>query len=115
MFDEIEEETSRKPVRSRAALTPEGREQQLIALAYDLVEERLRNGTATSQETTHFLKLGTEKARAELEVLKMQKELMAAKKENLESQKVEQQLYIDAIEAMRRYSGSLRRTNEDVQ
>ena len=41
----------------RPALSPETRENQLISLAYDLVEERLLNGTATSQETTYFLKL----------------------------------------------------------
>lgn len=48
------------PRRSRKALTPEDREQQLIAAAYDLAEERILNGTATSQEIVHFLKLGTQ-------------------------------------------------------
>lgn len=42
------------PRRSRKALTPEDREQQLIAAAYDLAEERILNGTATSQEIVHF-------------------------------------------------------------
>ena len=59
----------RKP---RPALTPEARENQLISMAYDLVEQRLLDGTATSQETTHFLKLGSTKARLEME--KLQKE-----------------------------------------
>lgn len=39
--------------RIRPALTPEARENQLISLAIDLVEQRLIDGTASSQETTH--------------------------------------------------------------
>jgi hypothetical protein len=51
--------------RIRPALNPEARENQLISLAIDLVEQRLLDGTASSQETTHFLKLGSMKARLE--------------------------------------------------
>lgn len=95
-----------KPVRKmRPALTPEAREKQLISLAYDLVEERLRNGTATSQETTHFLKMGSSKERVEKEILEMQKQLISAKTEALQSAKRVEELYADAIKAMRRYSG----------
>ena len=57
--------TSGTTRKSRPALTPEARENQLIAKAYDLVEQRLDDGTATSQETTHFLKLGSAKAKLE--------------------------------------------------
>ena len=39
----------------RPALTPEAREKQLVALAVDLVEKRLREGTASSQEVTQIL------------------------------------------------------------
>ena len=95
-----------KPVhKMRPALTPEAREKQLISLAYDLVEERLRNGTATSQETTHFLKMGSSKERVEKEILEMQKELISAKTEALQSAKRVEELYADAIKAMRKYSG----------
>lgn len=95
-----------KPVKKmRPALTPEAREKQLIALAYDLVEERLRNGTATSQETTHFLRLGSTKERIEKEILEKQKELISAKTDALQSAKRVEELYADAIKAMRRYSG----------
>lgn len=95
-----------KPVRKmRPALTPEAREKQLISLAYDLVEERLRNGTATSQETTHFLKMGSSKERVEKEILEMQKELISAKTEAIQSAKRVEELYADAIKAMRKYSG----------
>lgn len=96
----------KKPAKKmRPALTPEARENQLISLAYDLVEERLRNGTATSQETTHFLKLGSTKERIEKEILERQKELITAKTEALQSAKHVEDLYANAIRAMRRYSG----------
>lgn len=91
--------------KSRPALTPEARENQLIALATDLVEERLRNGTASSQETTHFLKLASTKARIEKEILEKQKELIEAKTQNLQSAKRIEELYANALDAMRNYSG----------
>lgn len=91
--------------KMRPALTPEARENQLIALATDLVEKRLIEGTASSQETTHFLKLATTKARLEKEILEKQKELISAKTESLQSSKRIEELYAQAISAMRRYSG----------
>lgn len=89
----------------RPALTPEARENQMIALAMDLVEKRMLEGTASSQETTHFLKLATTKARMEKEVLSKQIELLEAKTENLKSQAHAEELYKEALDAMRRYSG----------
>ena len=91
----------------RPALTPEARENQLIALAVDLVEQRLRDGTASSQETTHFLKLAAqkEKSRVELERAKLENELIKAKTQSLKDQADMKTLYADAIAAMRRYSG----------
>lgn len=87
------------------ASTLEARENQLIALAYDLVEQRLLDRTATSQETTHFLKLGSTKERIEKEILERQKELITAKTEALQSAKHMEELYNNAVEAMKRYSG----------
>lgn len=106
----------REPVKKmRPALTPEARENQLISLAYDLVEERLRNGTATSQETTHFLKLGSTKERIEKEILEKQKELISAKTEAIQSAKKIEELYAKAVEAMRTYTGAGEETdNEDL-
>lgn len=98
----MEKKTKRKV---RPATTPEARENQLIAMAYDLAEERMRNGTATSQEITHFLKLGSEKSRLESQKLHKEVELLKAKTEVLESGKVAEELYSRAIDAMRRYSG----------
>jgi hypothetical protein len=84
------------PRRRPPARTPEARENQMVALAMDLVEERLRNKTATSQETTHFLKIATKKYQYENEILEKQKELMMAKTEALQSQKRSEELFKDA-------------------
>ena len=89
----------------RPAETEEGRENQLIALAYDEVERRLRNHTATSQETTHFLKLGSSKAKLELEKLRKENELLIAKTEALKSAKRSEELFAEAIKAFGIYSG----------
>lgn len=89
----------------RTALTPENREQQLISLAVDLVEKRLREGTASSQETTHFLKQATSKYRLELQNLELNKQLTAAKAEAIQSQKRSEEMFAEAIKAFRRYSG----------
>lgn len=92
--------------RMRPALSPEARENQLISLAVDLVEQRLLDGTASSQETTHFLKLGSMKHRLEMEKLQEENKLLQAKTEALQSAKRVEELYAEAISAMRRYSGN---------
>lgn len=89
----------------RPALTPEARENQMIALAMDLVEQRLRDGTASSQETTHFLKAASNKHKLEMERLKLENELVAAKTKALANAEEIKVLYEDAIKAMRRYAG----------
>lgn len=87
------------------AMTPEGRENQLISMAVDLAEQKLRDGTASSQLVTHFLKLGTEKARIEKEILEEQRKYLAAKTESINESKHVEELYSNAINAMRAYSG----------
>ena len=89
----------------RPALTPEARENQLISLAVDLAEKQLMEGTASSQVITHYLKLGSTKEKIEKEILEKQKELISAKTENLKSAKRIEELYADAINAMRKYNG----------
>lgn len=91
--------------KMRPAFTPEARENQMIALAVDLAEKQLREGTASSQVITHYLKLGSTKERIEKEILEKQKELITAKTENLQSAKRIEELYTEAIGAMRRYQG----------
>lgn len=101
--------TSRKPSsdqpRRPPALTPEARENQCISLAVDLAEQQLRDGTASSQVITHYLKLGSSRANLEKEKLERENELLRAKTENLESSKRVEELYKEALDAMRRYSG----------
>ena len=93
-----------KPMRP--AINPEMREQQLISLAVDLVEQRLRDGTASSQETTHFLKLASQKAKYEAERAKLENELLKAKTQEIRDRADTKTLYKNAIEAMKRYSGN---------
>lgn len=105
------EETNRKKIRP--ATTPEAREQQLIALAVDLAEKQLMEGTASSQVISHFLKLATEKERLEKEILQSKRELMKAQTENLQAAKRMEELYANAIKAMQHYSGHDDPTEED--
>lgn len=89
----------------RPAISPENRENQLTNLAYDLVEQRLRDGTATSQETTYFLKQGSSKYKYEIERLQEENKLLRAKTEALESNKDTKEMYENAIKAMKLYQG----------
>lgn len=98
-------ESSDKSVKIRPALSPEARENQMIALAVDAAEEQLMNRTASSQVITHYLKLATAKEKIEREKLELEKQLVAAKIEALQSTKRVEELYSEAIKAMRRYNG----------
>ena len=89
----------------KPALTPESRENQMAALAMDLVEQRLRDGTASSQETTHFLKLVSSRAKLEQERLRLENDLVAAKTKALADAEEIKVLYEEALKAMRRYGG----------
>lgn len=89
----------------RPALTPEARENQMIALAVDLAEKQLLEGTASAQVITHYLKLGTTRERLEKEKLEKENELLRAKTEAIESAKRVEELYAEAIEAMKAYGG----------
>lgn len=94
-----------QPQSSRPFMTPEGQENHLISLAFSLAEQRLRDGSASSQEVTHFLKLGSRKETLEREKLEEENKLLRAKTESLQSQKHGEELFEEAIKAMRRYSG----------
>lgn len=92
-------------IRLPPAESPEARENQLIALSLDLAERQLLKGTASSQVITHFLKLGTVKATLENEKLMKENELLKTKVEALQSQQRSEEIYQQALEAMRTYSG----------
>ena len=97
----------------RPATSPEARENQMIALAVDLAEKQLLDGTASSQVITHYLKLATTKEKLEREILAKQKELIEAKTENLQSAKRIEELYTNAINAMKNYSGQNNADDEE--
>jgi hypothetical protein len=99
--DKAEHKKSTRP----PATTPEARENQLIALAVDLAEKQLSEGTASSQVISHYLKLGSTKEQIEKEILEQQKELIKAKTEAIQSAKKVEALYADALNAMKSYSG----------
>lgn len=90
---------------TRRAKTPDAREKQLISLAYDRAEQRLREGTASSAEIVQLLKAGSRKEELERELAETKMELMQAKKEALESAKRIEELYTDAMVQFRRYNG----------
>ena len=102
--------TSTKP----AMLSDDARKSYLTNLAMDLIEQRLLDGTATSQETTYFLRYGSREAELKEQILQAQKELYEAKAEAIQSQKRSEELYENAINAMRRYSGAGVSVSEDI-
>jgi hypothetical protein len=105
-------DTTKRPV-TRPATTVEGRENQLIAHAIDLAERQLKDGTASSQVISHYLKLGSTRERLEQERLQKENELLSAKVEQLASAKRIEDLYKTALNAMRSYAGQETMDDED--
>lgn len=110
MANSREEDTKLVRRRRPPGTTPEARENQLVALAVDRAEQQLRDGTASAQVITHYLKLGSTRERLEQERLVKENDLLEAKRQAIGSEAEIQQLYKDALNAMRTYSG-----NEPVQ
>lgn len=107
---EAANESRRKP-----ATTPEARENEMVSLATDLAERQIREGSASSQVITHFLKLGSTRERLEQERLQHENELLEVKRQQIESQQRIEELYIDAIKAMRSYAGDMPLPEENVE
>lgn len=93
--------TSRRP----PATTPEARENQLINYAIDLAEQQMLDGTASAQVITHYLKLASTRESLEKEKLRREVEVLRAKTEALEANKGSDEMYKQALEAMRSYQG----------
>ena len=108
----VVKEDETPPKRAR---TPEGRENQMISAAHDLAEKQIKNGTASSQVITHFLKLGSTRERLEQERLEHENELTRVKIEAIESQKRVEELYMEALSAMRSYAGDVPIPDSDVE
>lgn len=106
-------ESSETPQSLPPALTVEGRENQLIAAAYDLAEKRILEGTASSQELTYFLKAGSSKMKLELDHLREENKLLRAKTEQLQAQANNEALLERALKAFRSYRGEEEEEDED--
>ena len=105
---------AKAPRNRRPATTEENRENQLVSLAADLAEKQLLEGTASSQVITHYLKLGSTRERLEQERLRRENELLNSKVEMLASAKRVEELYAEALNAMRSYAGrELERYDEE--
>lgn len=99
--------------RRRAARTPEAREQELASAAYDLAEEQIIGGTASSQVLTHFLKMGSTRERLEQQRIEHENELMQVKRAAIENQQRVEELYMEALNAMKSYSGQTEQMEPD--
>lgn len=114
MVEDDTDPPKRTPRRHRPATTAEFREQQLVALAYSTAEEQMRRGTASAAVITHFLKLGTNQTKLEEEKLRKTNLLLEAKTKAMESQQSAEELYKNAIDAMRQYRGYDGGDDEDL-
>lgn len=106
-------DSSQTVAKVRPAIDPKAREKQMISYAVDLAEKQLREGTASSQVITHYLKLANTNADLEREKLELENELLKAKTEALQAAKKEGETYLEALKAMSRYNGNM--DDEDVQ
>lgn len=98
--------TARRETNRPTATTPDERENQLIEAAVDLAEQQLLNGEASAQVITHYLKLGSSRERLEQQRIKNEVLLLETKREMMESEKRTEQLMIEALDAMRNYTGA---------
>ena len=106
-------DNSKPASRRPPATTPEGREAQLVSLAVDLVERRLIDGTATAAETVHILKLGSERERLERDKLARENALLTARVENIAAQQRIEEVYEQALAAMKTYQGHSEEPEDD--
>ena len=105
MKHENSAESPKTPERLRPGLSPSTDEMQCISMAMDIAKERLANGTASNSMVLHFLKMATPKEQLEREDMRKELELKEAKIRALESQAKVEQMYANAMAAMRRYAG----------
>lgn len=97
--------------RPRPATTPEARELQMVALAFDVAEQQMLNGTASAQVITHFLKYGSEQNKLEREKLRRENILMEARVTQISNTAQNSELYEEVLKAMKVYTGE---ESEDI-
>jgi type I restriction-modification system DNA methylase subunit len=91
---------------ARPSTTPEGREQQLIALAVNLAEKQLRDGSASPSVINHYLKMASRREVLERDILEKQSKLIDVKAQSIVNDKDQEQFAKAALEAMRKYKPS---------
>lgn len=77
----------------------------MISMAMNLAAQQLRDGTASSQVITHYLKLGSMRERLERERLEAENQLLKAKAKAIDEQAEYKAVVEEAIKAMRTYQG----------
>lgn len=92
--------------KTRPALSPAAKENEMISLAMDCAEQQMRDGTASSAVIVHFLKLGTEKSKVELAKLEHETALLQAKTNALESSARNEELTAKVLDALKLYGGA---------
>jgi hypothetical protein len=95
---------SSSPLRPPVSL--EAQENLMISLAVQCAEKQLRDGTASSQVITHYLKLGSSEERIKRRILEKEEALIEAKTKNLNSNSEAKELYNKALVAFKKYSGA---------
>lgn len=100
---------------TRPASSPEAREQQLISLAMDEAERQMREHSASAQVITHFIKAGSRREELERHRLEREVELLEAKVQSLASARRVEELYAEALDAMRTYAGQDVETFDDYE
>lgn len=103
---------SRKQVPARS---PEARENQLINLAVDEAERRLKNGTASSQIVTLLLKNAMLKTQLELEKLRSDIALQKAKQQEIADKATSNLMYEEALAAFKSYKGDYDEYSEEEE
>lgn len=103
----VRERRQKEPREAKPATTPDGREQQLIALAVDLAEKQLRDGSASPSVINHYLKMASKREVLEREILEKQSRLIEAKAQNIVKEKEQEALAKAAIDAMKNYGAGL--------
>jgi len=96
---------TKKTTKRPPVTTPEAQENRMISLAVDLAERQLIEGTASTQVICHYLKLASSREKIEQDILNEKKTLIEAKTESLQSTKRIEELYSEALSAMKKYSG----------
>lgn len=95
------------------ATTPEGRENQMISLAFDQAELQLREGVAPAPVVVHYLKLATENAKLEREQIRLKNQLLIKQADQIDQVAKLEELYEEAIGAMRTYQGHTEPEEQD--